>query len=505
MESFSSLFDCSCRSKLSRVRPRASVARSSRTRKSLDGAAKNFRPVFALSVLLSSCLYTAETVFAHPDHGEVLHHWEIPSKDPDRIVLTWSEDPATTQSVTWRTSDEIGQAFAEIAVSHRSSRFDLNATRLEAATERLEIGRSDRNQDRVDHFHSVVFRNLEPDTLYAYRVGDGGEYWSEWIQFRTARAEPAPVRFLYFGDAQNGVLSHWSRIIRAAYQKAPHANFTIHAGDLVNRAHRDREWAEWFKAGGWIHASLPSVPVPGNHEYGSLTEQEEERRVSLQWRPQFTLPIEAGLPESLAETVYTLRYQGILIVAMNSNREIEAQAQWLEKLLATDDSRWRVLTFHHPIFSSGRDRDNKERRDLWKPIIDKHSVDLILQGHDHTYARGHTPVRMSEESGPDVATMYVNSVSGAKMYEFMKDGWNVYRPEGVVLDRRGENAQFFQVISIDGGTLIYKAYTADGKAYDMFTLTKDESGKKTLYQGDANDLGEESSFENGLPYSREGM
>ena len=38
--------------------------------------------------------------------------------------------------------------------------------------------------NNVNHnYHSVTFDNLEPNTLYAYRVGNG-KIWSEWIQFR---------------------------------------------------------------------------------------------------------------------------------------------------------------------------------------------------------------------------------------------------------------------------------------------------------------------------------
>ena len=77
-----------------------------------------------------------------------------------------------------------------------------------------------------------------------YRVGDGAKHWSEWIQFRTAKSTYAPIQFVYFGDAQNDILDHWSRVIRMAYQRAPNASFAIHAGDLVNTAHRDHEWAQ---------------------------------------------------------------------------------------------------------------------------------------------------------------------------------------------------------------------------------------------------------------------
>ena len=208
------------------------------------------------------------TLCAHPDHK--LRHWEQASPDPDRIILTWTGDPSTTQAVSWRTDTSIKVAEAEIALALPKARFDEGAETIKARTEKLEL--SDPAKVVV-HYHSVEFTGLKPDTLYAYRVGSENRK-SEWIQFRTAKAEPEPFSFLYFGDAQNSVLSFWSRIIRAAYKKAPHAAFSIHAGDLVDSAHKDREWAEWFKAGGWIHSSVPSIPVSGNHEYRS-----EERRV----------------------------------------------------------------------------------------------------------------------------------------------------------------------------------------------------------------------------------
>ena len=115
----------------------------------------------------------------------------------------------------------------------------------------------------------MVFENLKPNTLYAYRVGYD-KNWSEWIQFNTASSDYSPTEFVYFGDAQNDVLSHWSRVIRKAYQTAPNASFVIHAGDLVDNAHKDYEWAQWFKAGGFIHSQWTAIPVVGNHEFQSL-------------------------------------------------------------------------------------------------------------------------------------------------------------------------------------------------------------------------------------------
>ena len=81
-------------------------------------------------------------------------------------------------------------------------------------------------------YHTVTFADLEPMTRYVYRVGDGVD-WSEWSHFSTASRGAAPFSFLYFGDAQNSLKSHWSRVIREGFRDAPRAAFIVHAGDLV--------------------------------------------------------------------------------------------------------------------------------------------------------------------------------------------------------------------------------------------------------------------------------
>lgn len=229
---------------------------------------------------------------------------------------------------------------------------------------------------------------------------------------------------------------------------------------------------------------MPSVPVSGNHEYGGLKVdgQKKGRQLAIQWRPQFTLPVEEDLPDDLAETVYTIVYQGVRIIALNSNRGLDAQAKWLEKVLQANRCQWKIVTLHHPIFSSGAKRDNAANRALLKPILDKYKVDLVLQGHDHTYARGHTPVRMSDTVSPEITSLYVNSVSGPKMYQFREDGWKIYERDGVVLDRKAEGTPFFQVIDVNGDWLMYRAYMANGQLYDEVRLKKLPDGTKELLE-----------------------
>jgi 3',5'-cyclic AMP phosphodiesterase CpdA len=182
-----------------------------------------------------------------------------PTPIPERVVLTWSDDPSSTQSVTWRTDTSVTKAVAEIAIANANGRA-LETERVNAQTTPLE---SDINKA---HYHSLTFRNLRPDTLYAYRVGDGVN-WSEYFHFRTAKDHASPFSFIYFGDAQNELKTHWSRVFREAFRDAPRAAFTLHAGDLINEDSFDAEWGEWHGAPAWVNGTIPVIATPGNHEY----------------------------------------------------------------------------------------------------------------------------------------------------------------------------------------------------------------------------------------------
>ncbi|WP_233553666.1 purple acid phosphatase family protein [Algoriphagus lacus] len=428
---------------------------------------------FGVLMFSSSFLFAQESrVYKEPKfHLE----WSKPSEYPDRIVLNFGQNPSSEVNVTWRTNIDIDIAYAEIAIATAAPRFWKNGVTLLAKTEELDA--SDvLDAEVIANYHSVEFRDLLPDTTYAYRVGDG-ERWSEWFQFRTASENPdEKFSFLYVGDAQNYILELWSRLIREGFRKAPDARFFVHAGDLINRAHREQEWHEWFTAGGFIHSMIPSMPVPGNHEYRAKNQDETNQRIrslSVQWKPQFTLP-ENG-PKGLEETVYFMDYQDVRIIFLDSNRDHQLQAKWLEDVLASNPKKWTIVSYHHPLFSASNGRDNEELRALWKPIFDKYKVDLALQGHDHAYARGRVAPGENIMDGVNMrdltGTVYVVSVSGGKMYE-IGDDWT---DKGGQRDRIAENTQLFQVITVEGDRLIFEAFTAIGELYDSFELVKQDN------------------------------
>ncbi|SFC68281.1 Calcineurin-like phosphoesterase [Parapedobacter composti] len=389
------------------------------------------------------------------------HVFPLPAQEfrstpfPDRITLTWSADPATTQTVTWRTAAGITGAKAQIKQEDASPDMETGMREFTAES-RPFVGK----EGYEDRYHHVTFTDLRPSTAYTYRVGDG-ERWSEWFQFRTADAagNAADFSFIYLGDGQNDLKSRWSRTIRQAFRQQPDARFIIHAGDLINRSNTDAEWGEWHHGAGFIHAMVPAIPTPGNHEY--FRDDKERPVLDPHWAVQFVLPKNG--PEGLQESVYYLDYQHVRIIALNSQLIMldeaarNAQLQWLEEVLKSSPKQWTIVTMHHPVYSTSKRRDNVPLRELFKPLFDRYGVDLVLQGHDHTYARGRGPE--AKPGGP----MYVLSVAGPKMYESDADRW---------MDVSLENTQLYQTVRISGNRLEFKSYDVSGRSVDAFTLTK---------------------------------
>jgi 3',5'-cyclic AMP phosphodiesterase CpdA len=74
--------------------------------------------------------------------------------------------------------------------------------------------------------------------------------------------------------------------------------------------------------------------------------------------------------------------------ALDSNYMDKQQLEWLEKELQASGADWKICFFHHPLYSSGKKHGpSEELRTALEPVLVKHGVDLVLQGHEHFYER----------------------------------------------------------------------------------------------------------------------
>lgn len=385
-----------------------------------------------------------------------------PDKFPDRIILNLQEDASSSIAVTWRTEKSISESYCEVQKLGKAPVNQENSKSFKANLTSVNYGYE--GEETIEAVqHSVIITGLTEGEKYVYRVGTEG-FWSEWLELRLPEKSGA-FSFLYFGDPQNDLKSRWSGLVRKAYNVVPGCSFMLYGGDIINKAGRDVEWGEWFHAGSFIFATVPQVLTPGNHDYNGLD-------IDPHWNFQFTQPKNG--PASVRGTCFFSDYKNLKIISIDSATESELedengkallhQKSWLDSVLTVNTKDWVILTTHLPFYSSKESRDNPQLRKHFQPILEKHGVDLVLTGHDHSYARG--VASDNPEIKPSI--VYVVSVSGPKQYEAGGKEW---------MKKSGSQMQLFQEITIDNYKLVFTAYTADGAVFDKFTIKKNKKGK----------------------------
>ncbi|MHC9084591.1 purple acid phosphatase family protein [Luteimonas sp. RIT-PG2_3] len=392
-----------------------------------------------------------------------------PSGFPDRIVASPAQDAARGFAVAWRTNAAIRSPVLEIAVASDSPDQGI-------ARQVMSSSRAQTTENGVAYQHRADVGGLEPDTLYAYRV-QGDRTWSPWRHLRTAATAGTPLTLLYFGDTQNKNASLTTRVIREAARSVSDARLALYAGDLVSGGdgEDDNEWGEWFDANDAALGTLAIAPAPGNHEYfEEFEDTPQERRVlGAHWPLTFALPGNGA--KGVEGTSYWFDYQDLRVAVLDGTSALDlgtakAQAAWLEGVLeAKPRPGWSIVLIHQPFQSPRGDRDSALLREHVQPVLERHRVDLALQGHDHVYAR-------RGALDPAHATpQYVVSVVGAKQYRLSDTARRDMRPVA-------EDTQLFQVLRIADGVLRYESRTATGRLYDAFELRTGADGARSLVE-----------------------
>jgi hypothetical protein len=78
----------------------------------------------------------------------------------------------------------------------------------------------------------------------------------------------------------------------------------------------------------------------------------------------------------------------IRFFALESTYPDPEQFKWLENELKSSGSDWKIVFFHHPLYSSGERHGSDLRlRDGLEPLFIKYNVSVVFTGHDHFYER----------------------------------------------------------------------------------------------------------------------
>ncbi|MFD1860152.1 DUF5011 domain-containing protein [Aeromicrobium camelliae] len=284
--------------------------------------------------------------------------------------------------------------------------------------------------DGVNAYFHATLTELAPATAYSYRVGSEAGGWSEIRTFQTY-SDDLEHEFTFVGDPQIGSSGNaerdaqgWAEALDAADRFFPESQFLLSAGDQVETASNLDEYRHLLAP--TQMSTQATATTLGNHDVGSPL-----------YHQHFNLPNVSDL--DAAGGNYWFLHNGVLHLNINSNStDYATHERFLRETIAAQGERahWTILTFHHSIFSVGPHSTSSglaERRAALAPIISELDIDMVLAGHDHSYARsflmnGTTPtVPEAEEANADGAevvrpsedeVLYItgNSSSGSKYY-----------------------------------------------------------------------------------------
>lgn len=347
---------------------------------------------------------------------------------PDHIALSWIGDPTTTQTITWRTISTTNKCIVKYRVKGTSTwttTNDVTPKTLTTTTGDATVTTG------TENIYSTTLNNLTPGTTYEYQVvgtdvnDEAGIYTTN--TFKTESNNNTSTKFIVFGDSQSGIPTNpeytpWHNTVTEAYDQNPDANFVVNMGDLVEIGQSYQHWNNWFAAANGVINNIPEMPVQGNHEtyknnnYDSSSPQD--------FTSQFSVPQNG--PDGHIGQTYSYNYGNIHFVVLDSQEDEEApdndsflkqQASWLDNDLTNNTQKWTIVMFHKTPYYNKQTRNNPAVKDILTPIIEKHHVDIVFNGHDHGVSRTYPINENNYYSDYSKGTVYyVTGRSGNKYY-----------------------------------------------------------------------------------------
>ena len=368
--------------------------------------------------------------------------------DTDQVILTWTADPAVTQTVTWMMPDDLTSYVQYIKADDYQGDFTLASETTASAIP----------FDNGQYRYSATIIGLNPATHYVYRVGRNGE-WSEPQSFSTSPADPSDFTFLYLGDVQSGY-NQWSSMLEEIYSENPEIKFSLLGGDLTDDGEDGNEWGEFLDAATVLFSRVPMLPTMGNHD-GNM------------YLKFFSLPDNG--PSGLKQEFYSFDYGDAHFVILNSRNNTDPTVkQWLEEDLQNTNKKWKFAVFHHPAFPAVDDYKGIDEsiRENWIPVLEEYDIDMVFVGHQHVYMR--TKPLMDGQIQPEgEGIVYVMGNSGTKYYNL--------GPEKDYIVKQMAGISNYQVINIDGNTLTMTVRDANGQIIDSCTIVKKPFGDISQY------------------------
>jgi 3',5'-cyclic AMP phosphodiesterase CpdA len=181
------------------------------------------------------------------------------------------------------------------------------------------------------------------------------------------------VRFAAIGDNGTGGRAEYEIAdkLTATHQRFPF-EFVVMMGDNLYGGQAPKDFLNKFEKPfkGLLDLGVKFYAALGNHD-------DPARQISYE---KFNMG---------GKHYYSFKPKdGVRFFSLDSNYMDKRQLDWFENELKSSMSEWKIVYFHHPIYSSGEKHgSNVELRSTLEPLMVKYGVDVVLTGHEHFYER----------------------------------------------------------------------------------------------------------------------
>lgn len=393
------------------------------------------------------------------------NNWANYSKNYENVSLTPGKDETELNFAWYSHTEEKGSVKI-----WKKSEGESKAVVFEASGKGTKVvdnkGNDVKNTKYADYTYysnKVTATGLEENTEYQYKVYQNGA-WGETKDYK--KGSFSNYNIMYVGDPQIGASKkqvasdgqvmtnnpdakddnlaarndafNWNSVLNQAVS-AHNIDFMISAGDQVNASTYEDEYAGYLGASAL--SFLPVATTIGNHD-----------STSGQYTSHFNNPNTFAANDSVyaagataAGTDYYYTYGDVLFIMIDTNNyNCATHKSVIDKAVKENpDAKWRIVTFHQDIYGSGYDHSDSDGmvlRTQLTPIFDEYDIDMVLQGHDHTYSR---TFQLSSNGKAEDYTSWTSSPKvETQQEEFQKENdscYNIdnYTKSGTVVDPEG--------------------------------------------------------------------
>jgi predicted MPP superfamily phosphohydrolase len=248
------------------------------------------------------------------------------------------------------------------------------------------------------------------------------------------------VKFAVLGDAGTGERPQYDigNQMATARTRFPF-EFVIMLGDNLYGRQQPTDYLDKFERPyqALLNAGVRFYAALGNHDDAAVEKA----------YPQFNMS---------GSRYYTYVRKHVRFFVLDTNVLDPQQLAWAESAMKDASEEWKVLYFHHPLYSNGdRHGSNVELRVRLEPLFVQYGVDVVFSGHDHIYER------IKPQKG---ITYFVAGAGG----QLRKGG---ITPSDLTASAFAQD-QSFMLVEIAGNELVFQAISRTGTVVDAGLLQK---------------------------------